>query len=551
MKTDIRYLFIRFAIAFLIYCNASMVEGQVNPSNFESKIDSLFANYSNGITPGAVVGIMLNDSVILTKAYGIANLEHNIPNTEQTSFHIASLTKQFTAFGISKLIDEGLLSYTDDIRKYIPELPIYEKTITIDQLLHHTSGIRSTNSLRLLQDDFYGKALTQENALSLIYAQKELNFTPDSQFGYSNSGYILLATVIEKITKKSFGEWLEENVFKPLGMNHTKVIDNYYEIIPNRAEPYQKSETNLYQHTWGSLWNDYGASGIYSTVPDILRWQRFTHTQKQLLRLSTSKLNASSNYALGVNVIKNEKNEIEEISMAGFGFGYTSFLAYFPKTKLDVVVIGNIKDPALYEKANEINSLFKTNNIKPDNNKLTQKVEVPLATLTKYAGSYTMNNTIAEFILEEGTLYAVNPAGKDALTPINETTFSIPNTPIEFIFDVEEENMIFKMPNGQILCPRIEDKNETILKNLNEYTGQFYSNELNVFINLKIEDNALILYSPKNKRIILSHSENDSFNSKDWSYHLIQFSRDVNTKIIGIKVTNTDKRVQNLKFEKK
>jgi hypothetical protein len=402
-----------------------------------------------------------------------------------------------------------------------------------------------------MQDEFYGKALTQENALSLIYAQKELNFTPGSHFGYSNSGYILLATVIEKITKESFGEWLEKNVFKPLGMSHTKLIDNYYEIIPKRAEPYQKSESNLYQHTWGTLWNDYGASGIYSTVPDILKWQLFAHSQKQLLRLDTSKLYSSSNYALGVTVLKNEINEIEEISMSGFGFGYTSILAYFPKTKLDVVVLGNIKDQALFGKANEINSLFRSDKIEPNINENSKQAEVPLVTLAKYAGSYNMNNTNAEFIVEEGILYALNPKGKDALIPINETTFSVPNTPVEFIFDKEGKNMILKMPNGQIVCPRIEDKKETVLTNLNEFTGQFYSDELNVFIDLKTEDNTLTIYSPKNKRITLSHTENDSFNSKDWSYHLIQFLRDSNKKIIGLKVSNTDERVCNLWFEKK
>ncbi len=140
--------------------------------------------------------------------------------------------------------------------QYLPELHDYGKTITIDQLLHHTSGIRETNILRLLQDEFYGKELTQKNALSLIYAQKELNFTPGSKFGYSNSNYILLATIIEKVTMQSFGEWLEQNVFRPLNMNRTMHIDNYQKIIPKRAEPYQKSVMPPYKF-WRFWWIDF------------------------------------------------------------------------------------------------------------------------------------------------------------------------------------------------------------------------------------------------------------------------------------------------------
>lgn len=551
MKIRSRYLFIKTITAFLIYCNAINITGQIIPHDLDSKIDSLFANYSNNKSPGAVVGIMVNDSLVLIKAYGIANLEHNIPNTKETSFHIASITKQFTAYAISKLIDEGKLSYSDNISQYLPELPDYGKIITIDQLLHHTSGIRSTNSLRLIQDEFYGKELTQENALSLIYAQRELNFTPGSKFGYSNSGYILLATIIEKVTMQSFSEWLEQNVFKPLNMNHTMLIDNYQEIIPKRAEPYQKSDVDGYERTWGTLWNDYGATGIYTTVPDLLKWQLFTHSQKQLLRLVSLEDQPPSSYALGLSVFKNDKNEIIEVSMNGSGFGYTSLLAYYPKIQLDVVILSNIKDNALFAKSAEIKRLFMSAVNKEVNTETNLPVNLTTSTLKKYAGSYKMDHNILEFIVKEDTLYAINPNGEDALVPINETTFIIPNTPIEFKFDEEGKNMTFKMPSNSIICPKIEDKKETIITNLNEYKGQFYSNELNVFINVIVEDNNLIVYSPKNKRIAMSIDANDSFTSKDWSYHIIKFIRDKYNKIIGLRVTETEGRVTNLWFEKK
>lgn len=545
MENLSKYIYLKTIAIVLFSFNLLFVKAQTIPLNLENKIDSLFVNYSNSQTPGAVVGIMLNDSIIMTKSYGIANLEQNTPNTYKTKFHIASITKQFTAYAISKLEAEGKLSYSDDIRTYLPELNNFGVPITIDQLLHHTSGIRSTNSLRLMQDQFYGRELTQQEALEVIYAQKELNFIPGSMFGYSNSGYVLLATIVEKITKMTFAEWLEINVFKPLDMDETMLNDNYKKIIPNRAEPYQKSNAGGFERTWGMLWNDYGATGIYSTVPDLMKWQKFVHSQKQLLRQILLTDGTTIPYAMGISVIKNDNNEIREASMDGEGFGYTSTLAHYPKTNLDVVVLGNIKDIALYEKAKQIERLFNT---KQDNNNAPFKLEV--STLLKYVGSYRMDAVIAEFIAKDGILYALNPNGEDALLPINETTFNLPNTPIQFEFDSEGKNMTFKMPGNEILCPRIEDKNKLLVEKLDEFTGQYYSSELNIYIKLKIEENGLILYSPKEKKIEMLFNGNDSLKSKDWSYHLIQYTRDKNNQITGLRVSNADGRVQSLLFEK-
>lgn len=244
--------------------------GQLS-NRFKNQVDSLFMDWDLENHPGGVVGVMQSDEVIYLNSFGNASLEYNVPNTEATLFNIGSISKQFTAMGIVLLEKRGLLSIDDPVQKYFPEFQIFDKSITIKHLLQHTSGLRDFHDLMALAgwrgDDYR----TNEDVLRLLQKQADLNFEPGEQFMYSNTGYVVLAEIIEKVTGEDFNVWMQNNLFEPLQMHNTYVEDNYQRIVPNRATSYYHSHDRVFEMAQG-YWAYTGAGNMYSTVEDLLKW---------------------------------------------------------------------------------------------------------------------------------------------------------------------------------------------------------------------------------------------------------------------------------------
>jgi len=223
MKT-ITVLFLLFIIACTISDkNKVLVSGDLTPgvSIDEKKIDRLFRNYSEDDSPGAAIAVVQNGRIQYKKGYGMANLEYDIPITPSTIFHIASVSKQFTAFSILLLEKEEKLSLDDDIRKFIPEVPDFGKKITLRNLANHTSGLRDQWELLIMAGWRIDDVITKEQILKLVSKQKELNFNPGEEYMYCNTGYTLLAEVVARVSGTSFPDFTEKNIFKPPNMTNT------------------------------------------------------------------------------------------------------------------------------------------------------------------------------------------------------------------------------------------------------------------------------------------------------------------------------------------
>jgi CubicO group peptidase (beta-lactamase class C family) len=192
--------------------------------------------------PGCAAAVSLNGDVVFEKAFGLADLEHNVPNTPQTIFESGSVAKQFTAAALVLLQQDGKLSIDDPVRKYIPELPDYGAPLTIRHLLNHTSGLRDWGSVMGLTGAGRGdRVITQDLAFDVITHQRALDFTPGSEYSYSNSGYNLAAIIVERVSKQKFPAFVEERLFKPLGMKNSSWRDDYQRIVPGRAQAYARS----------------------------------------------------------------------------------------------------------------------------------------------------------------------------------------------------------------------------------------------------------------------------------------------------------------------
>ena len=211
---------------------------EISAKNPTAKTEQLLNSWYDSNSPGAAVVVLKNNKIIFKSVKGLASVEHNIPITNSTMFEMASVSKQFTGFTIAMLIDKGLLSLDDDIRKYLPEVPDFGKKITVRHLIYHTSGIRDWTYSFQLAGYKVEDVATIEMILNFVSNQKQLNFNPGDDFGYSNTGYNLLAVILERVTKQSFPSWTKENIFKPLGMNNTFFREDYRDAIKNEAFSY-------------------------------------------------------------------------------------------------------------------------------------------------------------------------------------------------------------------------------------------------------------------------------------------------------------------------
>jgi len=256
------------AVTAFFACSASAAE--ISPAAAEKQVDALLAKWDSANSPGAAVEVIRDGKVILRKTYGMADIERGVRIAAATPFNVGSVSKQFTAFAIHLLAQEGKLGLDDDIRKHLPNAPEVGKTITIRQLLQHTSGLRDYINLLVLAGWRLDDVFTREDALSVIQRQRELNFAPGAEHLYSNTGYMLLALIVERTSGKPFEVFAKERIFDPLGMKNTFFQPDYAALVPGRALSYSATPAGSYKYV-AMTSNVNGAGGVITTLDDLAR----------------------------------------------------------------------------------------------------------------------------------------------------------------------------------------------------------------------------------------------------------------------------------------
>ncbi len=342
-------------VCFFVLSNSAL--SQTNEIAAARKIDSLFASY-NEKTPGVAVAIVKDGKIVFKKGYGMADLDHDIPITPQTVFNLASVSKQFTAFAVYLLESEGKVSLEDDVRKYIPELPVYGKIIKIKHLLAHISGLRDHGALLSLAGWRLDDVFTNEQILKLLAAQKKTNVESGTAFGYSNTNYILLAEIVRRTSGKMLAEYTSEKIFKPLGMTNTQFCDNAEKIVKNKAESYEFDKGAYYHKILTS--SNVGSSNLLSTVEDLSKWalnfenpivgntklikafneaSHLDNGQKVVMRI----IDGDTIFqAKGQNLWKHKG--ISTISHGGHTAAFRTYLGRFPDQHLSIIQLSNDED---------------------------------------------------------------------------------------------------------------------------------------------------------------------------------------------------------------
>jgi CubicO group peptidase (beta-lactamase class C family) len=339
----------------------------------EARVDEVFARWTPQ-TPGCAVGVGLDGKAVLTKAYGMADLEHAVPNTADTIFEAGSVSKQFTAAAVLVLAEEGKLSLDDPVRKYVPELPDYGAPLTIRHMLTHTSGLRDWGSLAGVAGWPRGDRVhTHAHVVDILSRQTALNFTPGTRWSYSNSGYNLAAVIVSRVSGMSFAEVSRARVFEPLGMTSTSWRDDYTRIVPRRAIAYSGGRGAGAAYRLDMPFeNVHGNGGLLTTVGDLLTWNEHfdrpapadaarVRTQQEPAVLANGR---TLEYAYGLYV--RPYKGVNEVSHSGSTAGYRAFLTRFPDQRVSVAVLCNAGNANATQYAHAVSDIYLGNRISTD-----------------------------------------------------------------------------------------------------------------------------------------------------------------------------------------
>lgn len=501
--------------------------------------------------PGAQLSIKSNGEIIFSKAYGMADLEHSVPLTLTSKIEAGSVSKQFTAAAILLLEQQGKLSLKDDVRKYIPELPTYGIVIKLEQMMHHTSGLRDWGAVAGLTG--WGrttKTYTNDDALEIIVAQKELNNVPGAEFIYSNSNYNLLAIIVQRVSGQSLAEFTKQNIFVPAGMTNTEWRDNKNRIVKDRAIAYRI--TNNGYETLMPNEDAYGNGGLLTTTEDLLKWNDFYLTGKHgtpSLLSKQTKVEAFNNgkmndYGAGLFIQKFRSQNL--IQHGGATAGYRAFLEIFPDINLSIAFLSNTSqfDTAKIRLVNVIRDIFIADKNKPTLNTTETKIPVPKTLLNAYARWYR----------NERDGYGTNVEVRNDslfmnerfLIPQSEKKFKISASPILVSMNDAKE-MLYIIPDRDTIH---YSKAETpIVDNqyLEKYIGKFFSTETNSTITVYLKEGKLMINLKPNKDYELKPTYKDGFNITGLGGSLY-FIKNKRNEIVTIKVSNA--RARNIEFKK-
>lgn len=480
-----RHFFLQSLLAFSLSVSLPRISpAQESSGQKAAATAEVFADLAKPGSPGCAVGIARDSKVIFSGAYGMANLEQNLPLTPDSVFDIASVSKQFSATSILLLEKDGKLSLHDDIRKYLPELPEYGKTITILHLLNHTSGLRDYLTLFDLAGINTDSVTTSDDALAYLSRQKALNFDPGSRHLYSNSGYFLLSLIVQRVSGQSLRDFAAENIFQPLAMTHTQFRDSHTLLIPDRALAYDPLENGTRFALALSYFEQNGDGGVHTTVGDLLKWQENFDTATvggpallaNLQQPGVLNSGKTLDYAKGLRIAN--YRGLPTIGHTGSWSGYRAALLRFPAQRFSVVCLCNRSDANPSLRIKRIADIYLASLMKekkPDADDADSKprpaIPIPAQELLPFAGDFwseelgvayrfqVLSNTLTlNAILGSGSIPRSSDLEGKPLVPVGKDEFELPaatlvfrfqrdstGAPVSFILDSEDASgMIFR-----------------------------------------------------------------------------------------------------------
>lgn len=528
-------LFVLTAVLFLATATSAQVPDKAKVVAGAERAFEKVAKAYVAPAPGCAAAVSLNGDVVFQKAFGLADLEHNVPNTTQTIFESGSVAKQFTAAALVLLQQEGKLSLDDPVRKHIPELPDYGSPLTIRHLLNHTAGLRDWGTVMSLTGAGRGdRVITMDLAFDVITHQRALDFTPGSEYSYSNSGYNLAAIIIERVSKQKYPAFVEERLFKPLGMKNSSWRDDYQRVVPGRAQAYARQGNGPWRLNMPFM-NVYGNGGMLTTVGDWMKWNAMLDSHS----LGVSLVNALETrgvlndgrkiaYALGLTV--DTYKGLKDVSHGGATAGYQTFLARYPDNKVSVGVMCNGTSPSAGGIAasitDEIFGPF------PESAK-TEAAKVSEDELKKFVGVWRNEKTHmpARFTIQNG----VSRWSGARVVPMGGGQFTVGDNQLKFTFDKDGKPMFAETidSDGEVRRFIAETEWTPTPEDLASFKGAWFSEEAGATFTVAVEgDKAFIKQRPATS-LQMQPIYKDHFDAQGF---VVWFTRDKNGKVNGLHV---------------
>jgi CubicO group peptidase (beta-lactamase class C family) len=525
------------------------------------QVDKLFEKMDRTISPGCAVAAMRDGKILYQRGYGMADLDHNVPITAETVFHVASMSKQFTAAAIVMLAQERKLSLDDEVRKYVPELPDFGAPVTLRQLVYHTSGLRDQWELLGLAGWRYSLDLiTDDDVLSIMSRQKNLNFPPGSKHMYSNTGYTLLAQVVKRVSGQSFREFTTSRIFQPLGMRNTHFRDDHAEIVKNMAYGYVPAKDTFRISI--TNFDTVGATSLLTTIEDLALWDENFYNPRvggpEMIRqmLERGKLSDGEQLDYAFGLVIGKHRGLATVDHAGGDAGYRSDMIRFPDQHFTAVCLCNRADSNPSELTLQVAEIYlakemtAADKVGAGSGKTVQlapeKLAAKVGTYIKAEGGQTLSIT-----LKDDKLHITPGAGEDSyeMNALSENDFRLATAPIDFKFEALK-------PGGplRLIVKHGEDKPEVFeavspftpsTSELSSCVGFYYSEEIEPIYVMKIDDGKLVLHTLKNKPDTLRPITPDLFAG---SIGTIRFERNGQSQVSGF-VLNAD-HVRNMRFQK-
>lgn len=403
---------IYFLLAIWVVRSATVFAqaGVVEPDSSTQRLDEVASSFTKDNAFMGAVLVVKGSTILLDKAYGKAVLEWNIPDSPNVKFRIGSMTKQFTAGLILLEQEDGRLSVDDPVRKYLPDAPAAWEKLTIADLLHHTSGIPNfIFDKRYFEWRMVSRTPTEEVAL---FKDKPLNFSPGTQWEYSNSNYTLLGMILEEVTGRPYGDLLRERILIPLGMKDSGLDDDDL-ILPERAEGYQPGPKGLVPVRSQSMSVGWATGSMYSTTADLLRWERGLFGRKVLSASSLKLMTTPSKGNYGCGVFVSRKDDLEVVEHGGSIDGFNSYMIYVPADNIAIIVLSNVSGDAPDKMAAKLLDVTLGKAV----TLAKQRIAVPIAKaeLSKFIGDYVISPQLALTITASDDGLVVQATGQPPL----------------------------------------------------------------------------------------------------------------------------------------
>lgn len=485
------------------------------------RVDQIFAVYNQPNSPGCALGVMQDGNFVYRKGYGMGSLELGVPLSPQSVFYMASVSKQFTAASVALAAEQGFISLDDNIRKYIPEIPDYGHPITLRQMLHHTSGFRDFETLLFLSGRQAADLHSREEMIALIARQKDLNNVPGNAWLYSNTNYFLLSEVLRRATKRSLAEFAAENIFRPLGMAHTRFYDEHTAVVPGRVAAYDPGSNGDFIVDWSTNFDLVGAGGLMSSIDDLLLWDRNFYDNKlgkgtlvkELQTRGVLNNGKPIDYALGLEL--STYRGLPVVSHGGALFGYRTQLLRFPEQRFTVACLCNLSSADPHKFAREVADVYLEKKLQPDANQPETSANPQFPDPRRFAGKYLdpRRHFVYVFSASGQDLMAwggkLHRVGANQFRDLGTGTITFEDSAQGMKSTLEMDGETFFA--GQ----RVIEPHLTAVE-LEPDAGQYQSTELDATYDLSVEKGSLMLTVGWNPALKLTPVAPDEFDNQDF-----------------------------------